>query len=109
VPTCVSCPLPSRCDVLQLTSAVLSVARCALDMVDMTQHIATHPRLGSVDHVSCHPVGPDATLEAAAQLALAIAGRLSSPPMALPVYLYGHASPCGATLAAIRRRLGVWD
>ncbi len=42
---------------LQLAAAVLSLSRRALQLLDLRQHTATHPRLGAVDHVSVHPLG----------------------------------------------------
>ncbi|KAI8464470.1 MAG: phosphatase 2C-like domain-containing protein [Monoraphidium minutum] len=41
-----------------LASAVVTVAEAALAAVDLRAHDATHPRLGAVDHISCHPVPP---------------------------------------------------
>eukprot|EP00877_Chromochloris_zofingiensis_P000750 jgi/Chrzof1/10676/Cz05g08080.t1 len=90
----------------QLCAAAVHVAEQALPAIDLTTHAATHPRLGAVDHISCHPVGADANLEHAAQLALDIGRRLSQPPSSLPVYLYGAASSTNQRLADIRRRLG---
>jgi len=40
----------------QLAAAVVNVAEAALSVIDLCKHSATHPRLGAVDHVSCHPV-----------------------------------------------------
>lgn len=42
---------------LQLSAAVLALSRRALQLLDLRQHTATHPRLGAVDHVSVHPLG----------------------------------------------------
>lgn len=93
----------------QLTAAVTAVAVQALACIDLRHHDATHPRLGAVDHISCHPLGPGASLEQAAQLAVAIGAQLSQPPASLPTYLYGAAHPAGASLADIRRRLGYFQ
>jgi glutamate formiminotransferase len=76
--------------------------------IDLRRHTATHPRLGAVDHISCHPLGPAANLQAAAALAHAIGSQLALPPTGLPVYYYGAASSSGRRLADIRRRLGEW-
>ena len=57
---------------LQLASAAVRLARAAIEMLDLRQHAASHPRLGVVDHVSLQPAGKEATLEAAAEVARAI-------------------------------------
>lgn len=92
----------------QLAATVLTVAQHALAHIDLSSHQAQHPRLGVVDHVSLHPLGPDASLSLAAQAATAIGQQLSQPPLQLPVYYYGaaHATGC-RRLAEIRRNLGV--
>jgi hypothetical protein len=46
----------------QLTGAAAAVAEAALDVIDLRTHDATHPRLGAVDHISCHPVPQDLDL-----------------------------------------------
>lgn len=97
------CCHPAR---LQLAATVHAVATHALAAIDLTAHAAQHPRLGVLDHVSIHPVGPDATLPFAAQAAAAIGQRLSKPPLQLPVYYYGAAQRDHRRLADIRRRLG---
>ncbi len=84
----------------------MAVSQAAVQAIDMRGHDALHPRLGAVDHISCHPLGPDATLDDAAELAVGIGRELSQPPTSLPVYFYGHAHPQKATLADIRRQLG---
>lgn len=40
----------------QLAAAVVALAQEALQLLDLRQHTATHPRLGTVDHISCHPL-----------------------------------------------------
>jgi Formiminotransferase domain, N-terminal subdomain len=59
----------------QLADAVVALSRAALRELDLRQHDATHPRLGIVDHISCQPVGPEATLSDAASVAIRI-GKL---------------------------------
>ena len=90
----------------QLTEAVSDVAVQALAAIDLSTHLATHPRLGSVDHISCHPIGQDATIQEAAALAHHIGAQLSTGTASLPVYYYGAASKQGHSLAHIRRQLG---
>ncbi|KAL4443039.1 hypothetical protein ABPG77_008530 [Micractinium sp. CCAP 211/92] len=43
-------------EVPALASAAVGLARAALETVDMRSHAASHPRLGVVDHISCHPL-----------------------------------------------------
>ena len=62
---------------LQLASAAVALSRAALRELDLRQHDATHPRLGIVDHISCQPVGPEATLSDAANVAIRI-GKVPS-------------------------------
>lgn len=105
-------PSHKACDRLlpaQLAAAAVNLARQALAAVDMRAHDATHPRLGAVDHISCHPLGADATLQHAAEVARRIGQQLAVPPTSLPVYLYGSAHPEGRTLADIRRELGYFQ
>ena len=61
----------------QLADAVVALSRAALRELDLRQHDATHPRLGIVDHISCQPVGPEATLADAANVAIRI-GKVKS-------------------------------
>ena len=49
---CTRCRQPA-----QLAGAVAALARHALAVLDFRQHTASHPRLGTVDHISCHPLG----------------------------------------------------
>jgi len=90
-----------------IASAASTFSRTALGMLNLRQHSATHPRLGIVDHISCHPLTqPQAHITHAAETARAIAESLGTGPRAVPTYLYGAAHPAGTELADIRRRLG---
>jgi hypothetical protein len=91
---------------LQLAATVNAVAQHALQYIDLRAHAAQHPRLGVLDHVAIHPLGPQATLSQAAQAAAAIGQQLCQQPLQLPVYYYGAAHPKHRRLAEIRRRLG---
>ena len=42
----------------QLAAAAVALARAAVAALDLRAHAATHPRLGTVDHISCHPLPP---------------------------------------------------
>ena len=57
---------------VQLAGAAVRLAQAALSVLDLRQHAATHPRLGVVDHISCHPLGAAAQLKAAAEAACLI-------------------------------------
>ncbi len=59
-------------DAPQLASAAVRLARAAIELLDLRQHAASHPRLGIVDHVSLQPAGSDSSLHAAAEVARAI-------------------------------------
>lgn len=66
------------CSVVQLASAAVKLSKAALMALDLRGHRATHPRLGVVDHISCHPVGASAHLSDAAELATEL-GNVQMP------------------------------
>ena len=85
-----------------LVRGAMAVSTLALELVDLTKHAATHPRLGVVDHVSCHPLmGDDATRDAAVAARDAIGEALGAY---VPTYTYGIGR--GVDLATVRRRFG---
>ena len=59
----------------------MALARAALALLDLRHHVASHPRLGTVDHISVQPAGPGATLDAAADVARAIGVLLMERPL----------------------------
>ena len=59
-------------DAPQLASAAVRLARAAIELLDLRQHAASHPRLGVVDHISLQPAGLDSPPQAAAEVARAI-------------------------------------
>ena len=74
----------------------------------MASHSASHPRLGAIDHISCHalrPSAPEATADAAA-LARGIAEALAADQAGLPVAVYGGASDDRVRLRDVRRACG---
>eukprot|EP00887_Chlorella_sp_A99_P002863 scaffold6.g2863.t1 len=94
-----------------LAGAVLALARAALALVDLQRHAATHPRLGAVDHISCHPLADagGAPLQACAPAAAALVARSVARQLGsagLPVYTYGAAHQHQRPLDDIRRQLG---
>lgn len=58
--------------VMQLAAAAVALSDAALQALDLRQHDAAHPRLGVVDHISCQPVGSNAQLSEAADMAHSI-------------------------------------
>ena len=86
-----------------LVGAAVAVSTSALDLVDLSRHSATHPRLGVVDHVSCHPLFRDNTTICAARMARDAIGR-GLGELGLATYLYGEG--VDVDLASVRRRFG---
>ena len=83
----------------------------ALSCIDLREHDATHPRLGVVDHISCHPLrrGWPGDMEIAGACAKEI-GLILGDKYDVPTFLYGtckqqQAGP-DTSLASIRRRFG---
>lgn len=79
-------------------ASAVRIAQAALAELDMREHVATHPRIGVVDHITVAPV--DASMERAAEAARAIGAALAPT---VPVYFYGAAHTGGRSLAATRR------
>ena len=93
-----------------LSAAAASLACRALELLDLRQHSAAHPRLGTVDHISCHPLTrPAEHMPLAVQLAHSIGRELAAGQQPVPVYFYGSAHPQGQGLAGIRRQLGYFS
>ncbi len=86
-------------------ASVLQVAEASLQQLDLRTHEATHPRVGAVDHVSCHALRGE-RLDAA-DLARGIGEGLAS--FGVPVKLYGDASSDGVGLADVRRSCGYFS
>lgn len=91
---------------MQFAADVASVSATALRVLDLRTHSATHPRLGAVDHISCHPLQPRDALAAAVAVAHGIARALSAADLQLPVLMYGAANDSGAKLRDLRRACG---
>lgn len=93
-----------------LQRAVLSVARAAMEAIDMRQHDAQHPRLGAVDHISCHPLTAEPLSSAASAAAAGTGGfarrvaETVSGELLVPAYCYGWARSDQRPLDTIRRR-----
>ncbi len=89
----------------ELRTSALEVAEASLQHLDLRVHDATHPRVGAVDHVSCHALRGERV--DAADLARGIGHGLSS--LGIPVKLYGDASSDGVGLAELRRKCGYFS
>ncbi|GAX75278.1 hypothetical protein CEUSTIGMA_g2723.t1 [Chlamydomonas eustigma] len=100
----------------QLQRIAVSLVQKAVELIDLREHTALHPRLGVADHVSVHPLHSVSvhplhsgkfftTMSTAAECAQAI-GEKVAVTTNIPVYLYGHAHTQGRKLAEIRRQLG---
>lgn len=92
----------------QLANAAVSLAREALQLVNLGEQTASHPRVGTVDHISCHPFSSDAPLAAADETAQLIGEQLGQSP-GLPVFLYGTAHSHARQLPRLRRELGYFS
>jgi len=88
-----------------LCAAVVALVGAALKCIDLRTHVATHPRLGVVDHISCHPLASTSTLATASETAHQI-GRQVGRELNIPVLYYGAAHHSGRRLAEIRRAAG---
>ena len=93
-------------DANDVTRSALEVASASLRVVDLREHAATHPRVGVVDHVSCHAWDAGRRADAA-ELAREIGAGLGS--FGVPVKLYGDAASDGVGLDEIRRRSGYFS
>ncbi|KAK3265890.1 hypothetical protein CYMTET_25456 [Cymbomonas tetramitiformis] len=91
-----------------LCSAVVALVGAALTKIDLQSHEASHPRLGSVDHISCSPLCTSVPIEQAVELAHQI-GRHVGSDFKVPVYTYGSANSSARKLADIRRQFGYFD
>lgn len=91
---------------MQFIDHVVDLANAAIGLVDMRQHVATHPRLGAVDHISCHPVPEGARMHAARRAAQSIVIGLAARQPQLAILKYGEASDPPRRLQDIRRECG---
>lgn len=78
--------------------AALSVARLAVEAIDMRRHAGVHPRVGALDVLPFIPARGLALRDAAAS-ARRVAEGLAA--MGIPVYLYGAAG-AGRSLSSLR-------
>ncbi|EDQ89003.1 uncharacterized protein MONBRDRAFT_8571 [Monosiga brevicollis MX1] len=99
-----------------LAEAAGVIGANACKLIDMESHVASHPRLGTIDHISCHDVTAVAEgtslvgvghSEQAIQLVHDVGASIAA--QAVPVYLYGPAHPKQRQLVDLRRALGYFD
>lgn len=91
---------------MQLSDCVTAIATEAAKWISLRDHVATHPRLGVLDHIACHHLGQPHQAESARSAACRIAAGVSRQLPSLPVILYGDASPQKLRLQDIRRACG---
>jgi glutamate formiminotransferase len=93
---------------VQFASHVVRLATVAASLVNLQRQSAFHPRLGAIDHISCHALVPSTRSKTCAtSLARAIAAGLSKALPSLPVLMYGDASADGVKLQQVRRECGM--
>jgi glutamate formiminotransferase / 5-formyltetrahydrofolate cyclo-ligase len=85
----------------RVVETAFSLARVAVERIDLSAHAGVHPRLGAVDVVPFVPLG-DEGLGFAGEVARGWGERVAAD-LALPVFLYGAADPAGRTLPEVRR------
>ncbi|CAI5494140.1 unnamed protein product [Closterium sp. Naga37s-1] len=87
-----------------LERTVILLSGRAIETVDLSRHVGSHPCIGVLDHVALRPL-LRAELADAATSARNV-GRNLGQHHGVPVHLYGAASPTNRPLDAIRRDLG---
>lgn len=92
---------------VQLPNCVLALAKEAAARISLRDHVATHPRLGVMDHIACHHLGRPDQADSSRNAAYRIAECISREIPSLPVIMYGDASPQKLRLQDIRRACGV--
>lgn len=98
-----------------LIDGALNLCSLAFEMIDFSQHLGSHPALGSVDHVCFSPLGLTAVdgnygsaCDAAGSLGVTFSRELHSR-IGVPVYCYGYADAQKQRLRDIRKELGYFD
>ncbi|XP_002988838.2 uncharacterized protein LOC9661847 [Selaginella moellendorffii] len=85
--------------------AIVDMIRAAILNIDLQKQSGSHPRLGVVDNLCFHPLGKEASMDQAAELARSCARSIGAK-LQVPTFLYGAASYENVPLDAIRRSLG---
>src|SRR5437764_15288889 len=71
-------------------ASALAGAAKAAELIDMTEHQGSHPRMGAVDVIPFLPIR-DVTMEGCVELARDV-GREIGETLGIPVYLYDQAA-----------------
>lgn len=83
------------------------LAAKAIELIDMTKHTGSHPRIGAVDVVPFIPV-KDITIEEALVVARAF-GKYLGDKLGVPVYYYEDAATCEERKNLVRIRKGEYE
>lgn len=90
-----------------ITSGIVSAARRALDLIDLSEHSGGHPRKGTVDLIPIHPISNLTTLADCGQVALNIGSQLKATHPKLSIFYFGHADiPENRDLVQRRKEIG---
>jgi glutamate formiminotransferase len=84
-----------------LSDSLIAGAACAIELLNIAQHVGSHPRIGLLD-VAPIVYMDDSERGAACAQALVLADRLGSE-LDIPVFLYGLLTQGAVTRAEIRR------
>ena len=96
-----------------LVETAVGIVSKALSTITVTQHEGSHPRIGTVDHISCHDITSVApgttTVGSVTAASINLAQQLSQAIAALgpSTFLYGQANATHMGLAELRRHLGL--
>ena len=83
------------------------LATKAIELIDMTKHIGSHPRIGAVDVVPFIPV-KDVSIDEALVVARAF-GKYLGDELGVPVYYYEDAATCEERKNLVRIRKGEYE
>ena len=83
------------------------LAAKAIELIDMTKHVGSHPRIGAVDVVPFIPV-KDVSIDEALVVARAF-GKYLGDELGVPVYYYEDAATCEERKNLVRIRKGEYE
>lgn len=87
--------------------AAFAATTKAVELIDLTQHVGVHPRIGAVDVVPFVPV-QGVSMEQCVQIAHRVAEKMGRE-LEIPVYLYGEAATRPAFEHLVRIRKGEFE
>ncbi|MCR4317981.1 MAG: glutamate formimidoyltransferase [Planctomycetes bacterium] len=90
----------------ELTEAVLASVEMVIALTDLHEHKGVHPFIGALDVLPFIPFSKDATMQAAAELAVSAAEKIAAR-FGVPSYLYEEAAREGdrKNLASVRKKV----